>query len=70
MTCLAQFFVYIPILGSISSFENLKLLKYCDSTTVGFNVNFDQESRFPSKACPTWFFMKILILKFVYLFKT
>ena len=39
-TCLSQFFVYIPNLGFVSSFENPKLLKWCDSTTVGFEVNF------------------------------
>ena len=33
-TYLAQFFAMIPILGFISSFENPKLLKYYDSTTV------------------------------------
>ena len=51
-TYLAQFFAKILIFESISSFENPKLLKKCDSATVGFNVNLDQESRSPSKACP------------------
>ena len=69
-TYLAQFFVYIPNLGSISSFENPKLLKWCDSTTVGFEVNFDQESRHSSKVCPICTFTKILILKSTYLFWT
>ena len=40
------------------------LFRSRNSTTIGFNVNFDQESRFPSKACPTWFFAKILIRNF------
>ena len=51
-TYLAQFFAKILIFESISSFENPKLLKKCDSATVGFNVNLDQESRSSSKACP------------------
>ena len=61
-------------MGSIYSFENPKLLKYYDSTTVDFDVdfdvNFDQELRFLSNTFPTWFFVKILILEFVPAFET
>ena len=57
-------------MGSIYSFVNPELLKYCDSTTVDFDVNFDQELRFLSNAFPTWFFVKILILESVLAFET
>ena len=57
-------------MGSIYSFENLEWLKYCDSTTVDFDVNFDQELRFLRNTFPTWFFVKILILESVLAFET
>ena len=37
---------------------------------IGFDVNFDQESKCPSKVCPIQIFVKILILKSIYLFRT
>ena len=56
-TYLSQFFAYIPILESVSSFKTWKLHKWLNSKVVDFWVEVDLKSRFSSQTCLAQFFV-------------
>ena len=56
-TYLTQFFMYIPILESVLSFETRKLYEWLDSKVVDFCVGVDLKSRFSSQTCFAQFFV-------------
>ena len=59
MTYLAQFFTYIPILGSVPSFETQKLNKWLNSKILNFCVEVDRKSKFSSQTCLAQFFSRL-----------